>query len=119
MTHAGRSAAVRDGHMTTDPLNDLYRVTGGSEQGRSEAIDRYAFAVPSDEALDAIVASAPHGVIEVGAGTGYWASLLDRRGVAVAAFDAAPAPSLGNTWFARSEQWFPVQAGDGSEAARF
>ena len=49
-----------------------------------------AFAVPSEAALDLLAAHAP--LVEMGAGTGYWAHLLERRGVEVAAFDARPPP---------------------------
>lgn len=50
----------------------------------------FSWAVPSEAALQAIteVAKAP-GLVEVGAGTGYWASLLQARGVAVWPLDRA------------------------------
>ena len=49
----------------------------------------FSFAVPNPEALDAIAAlDAP--VVEMGAGTGYWAALLQQRGVRVTAMDARP-----------------------------
>ena len=48
-----------------------------------------AYAVPSDAGLAAL-ANLGLPLIECGAGTGYWASLLRRRGVTVAAFDIAP-----------------------------
>lgn len=51
----------------------------------------YAWAVPSTEAIDAIAALGPQ-VVEIGAGTGYWASLLARRGVMVHAYDIRPRP---------------------------
>ena len=51
----------------------------------------YAWAVPSLEALEMIQRSVDHnglqGVIEIGAGTGYWAMQLQRRGIDVVAFD--------------------------------
>lgn len=52
---------------------------------RREMIKRYTFAVPTDEALALISAAGP--VVEIGAGTGYWAELLRRRGCDVAAYD--------------------------------
>jgi hypothetical protein len=91
-----------------DPLLELYRDSGGSAAGRAEAIARYAFALPSDDALDAIVRSAPHGIVELGAGTGYWAALLEQRGADVVAFDIAPAPSTANAWFAGADAWHTV-----------
>ena len=39
-------------------------------------------------ALDALAARAP--LVEVGAGLGFWAELLRRRGVRVAAYDSHP-----------------------------
>jgi hypothetical protein len=51
----------------------------------------YAYATPSPDALAVLAKYAP--LVEMGAGTGYWASLLAARGVDVMAFDVCP-PSL-------------------------
>ena len=49
----------------------------------------FAFAVPSIAALDTIVGlGCP--VVEMGAGTGYWAALLQQKGVDVVALDRQP-----------------------------
>ena len=50
----------------------------------------YAWAVPTHQALTAIAEYSPHGVVEIGAGTGYWAGLLRDMGVDVVAYDAEP-----------------------------
>ena len=51
----------------------------------------YAWGVPSTDALQAIAEASPLGVVEVGAGTGYWAHLLqDQYGVSVRAYDSHP-----------------------------
>ena len=51
----------------------------------------YSWGLPSDAALACIARCAgATGVVEVGAGTGYWARVLSRRGVDVRAYDAAP-----------------------------
>lgn len=63
---------------------------------RRELSAAFSFAVPTDEALDAIAALGP--VVEIGAGTGYWAKLLRWRGVDVLAFDL-----LGDA----HRKWFP------------
>lgn len=60
----------------------------------------YSFAVPTDEALDAIASYGP--VVEIGAGTGYWASLLEDRGCDVVAYD------LLDEAF---HKWFPTGTG--------
>jgi len=80
---------------------------------RQEMVQRYAFAVPSDAALDLIASRGP--VVEIGAGTGYWAKLLRERGCHVLAYDA-----MGPAW----EKWFPhglvaeVRKGGVEEAAK-
>jgi hypothetical protein len=100
-----------------DPLLALYHRSRGSSAGRAEAIARYAFAVLDPPAADAIVAWAPSGLVEVGAGAGYWARLLAKRGLTVAAYDRDPPPSPANPWFAGVDPWFEVVAGDERKAA--
>ena len=62
----------------------------------------YSWAMPSEEALRCIVRHSKMcaGIVEVGAGTGFWAALLASRGVDVLAFDKAPPHCNveGNTW---------------------
>uniref|UniRef100_M4BJ43 MYND-type domain-containing protein n=1 Tax=Hyaloperonospora arabidopsidis (strain Emoy2) TaxID=559515 RepID=M4BJ43_HYAAE len=48
----------------------------------------YAYATPTQQALDVMAKYAP--LVEIGAGTGYWSSLLQRRGVDTVAYDMAP-----------------------------
>ncbi|MGB8858605.1 MAG: hypothetical protein WCC60_05085 [Ilumatobacteraceae bacterium] len=102
--------------MAANPLLDAFReamAAGADTDGiRDEAIARYGFAIPTGEALDAIGRCSPAGVVEVGAGTGYWASLLHARGLDVVAFDLEPAPSPQNKWFAGVSPWHPVHRGD-------
>lgn len=80
----------------------------------------YSWAVPTGEALDAIVEHAGGGVVEIGAGSGYWAHLLAGRGLDVVAYDVQPWPNPdpervkwtdGRTpWHTVS--WYPVELGD-------
>jgi SAM-dependent methyltransferase len=49
---------------------------------------QYSFAIPSDEAIDALVGISP--LVELGAGTGYWAMLITQRGGQVIAVDKNP-----------------------------
>jgi hypothetical protein len=56
---------------------------------RSELVRQYSWAIPNNEALDAIAELSP--IVEIGAGNGYWAMLLRERGAEVAAFDRHPA----------------------------
>lgn len=98
--------------VSGNPLLDLYERSAGSAHARAEAVRRFAFAVPDEAALATIARWAPNGVIELGAGTGYWAGQLDQRGVDVVAYDTEPAPSTANSWFAGTSPWFPVRPGD-------
>lgn len=54
---------------------------------------RYSWAVPNEEALTTIAAHSPRGVVEIGAGGGYWTRLLRDRGVDVIAYDPQPVDS--------------------------
>ena len=102
-----------------NPLLQAYRcwATSGHDDVRARAIARYALAVPTEDALAAIATHAPHGVVEVGAGTGYWARLLAERGISVVAFDVAPPPDPNNQFFAGAEPWYSVESGDERVAA--
>ena len=111
------------GRRTQPPVgeglrNAHRRAVSGDEAERDEGIARYGFGLPTEEALDLVAAVSPDGVVEVGAGTGYWAHLLTTRGVDVVAYDADPPPSASNTWFAGREPWHPVRIGDERDAAR-
>lgn len=88
------------------------------EDVRAGLIARYGFGIPTEPALDAITRCSPGGVVEIGAGTGYWAHLLHQRGVDIVAYDRDPPPSPRNRWFAGTEPWHAVQRGDHDDAAR-
>ena len=98
----GRSSR-RSSQLQLTPLSVLYVKTMIAPLRRL-----YSWGVPTSEALDCIEeavrsargggggggeggeAAASAGVVEVGAGTGYWASLLRRRGIPVTAYDLHP-----------------------------
>lgn len=79
---------------------------------RDSAVREFGFAIPCVEALDEIAKLAP--LVEVGAGTGFWAALLARRGVDIVATD--PGPS-GYT-FKRPGRYHPVVRIDAVRAVR-
>lgn len=108
--------------MAGNPYLEAYRRSGSNPwtgPSRDELRAIYGFAIPDDRALAVVAAHAPRGVVEIGAGTGYWARLLHDRGVDVVAYDVAPPPSPENAWFAGQQPWFPVEAGDEQDVARF
>ena len=83
---------------------------------RTPLVRDHAYGIPNQEALDAIAEASPAGVVEVGAGTGYWARLLHDRGVDVLAFDLRPA-STGTNHFVNDASWFRVEEADATVAA--
>lgn len=99
-------------------FSDMYNL-------RTKLVKQYSWAIPNDKALDAIARRGP--IIEVGAGTGYWASLLAARGVDVRAFDSSPMRNGKNpyidtgkdAWGHAMQTWFPVEQGQATVAARF
>jgi hypothetical protein len=82
---------------------------------RRDFVRRYAFAIPTSEALAVIRRHSP--IIELGAGTGYWAFLLRRLGVDVLAFDLAPPDRADNFHKFRTATWTNVELG-GAEQRR-
>lgn len=79
---------------------------------RHEAVGRYAHAIPSPSAVRYIAASCPSDVVELGAGSGYWAHVLTEAGVDVVAYDLEPVEEGSNDFFGPILPWFPVLRGD-------
>ena len=100
-----------DEHQRAGPLGRRHPV-------RQWLVRRYAYGIPNDDALELIAAVSPRGVVELGAGTGYWARLLHDRGVDVVAYDRWPPGSGANRFVDDDMQWFPVQVGDERTVAR-
>lgn len=84
--------------------------TGPSAFDRRVAcVRRYAFGVPDRAALAAIKKHAP--IVELGAGTGYWAYLLRNRGVDIEAYDLAPPDRAPNAYKFEPRIWTEVKTG--------
>jgi hypothetical protein len=75
-------------HLGNDPLwgpntvrrwpSLLNRDDGRETADRHALVDRYGWAIPTDEAIAALVELSP--LVEIGAGRGYWAHLLRQAG---------------------------------------
>ena len=82
---------------------------------RLDYSDRYAWAIPNQEAIDALLEHSP--LVEVGAGRGYWAALAASAGADILAFDQEPPVSAGvNSWHRQAGLFFLV-ARAGAEIA--
>jgi len=98
-----------------NPLLAARESLGGLDRDdpeRQRLVRRYAYGTPTAAALEAIADAAPDGVVEIGAGSGYWARLLHERGVDVVAYDVAPPDSGRNRYIDEQVPWFPVHRGD-------
>lgn len=82
---------------------------------RRELASRYSWAVPTEAALGLIGGHRP--ILEVGAGTGYWAALLRDRGIDVHPTDAEP-PGTGGNPFHRGRAWLEVERASAVAAVR-
>ncbi|MEO7557063.1 MAG: methyltransferase domain-containing protein [Acidimicrobiales bacterium] len=91
---------------------------GVGDPTRDRLVRRYAYGIPGPDALEAIAAASPGGVVELGAGTGYWARLLHERGVDVVAYDPNPTADGANPSFDPAPAWFPVRVGNANDVVR-
>jgi hypothetical protein len=86
------------------------------EQRRRELASLFAWAIPTDAALDALARHAP--LVECGAGMGYWLALLRARGVDAVGYDRSR-PGKTNAWHRRtSSAWTAVGRLKSIDAAR-
>lgn len=64
---------------------------------RNRCIGNYSFAVPTDNIIQILATSGP--LIEMGAGRGYWAWLIEQAGGDIIAVDTAPPGLIPNYYF--------------------
>lgn len=53
---------------------------------REKCVTKYSFAIPNAKAIDTICKYSP--IVEIGAGTGYWAKLIKQAGGVIKAYDS-------------------------------
>lgn len=92
------------------------RVRGRYIASRHQLAKTYAWSIPAPNDIAWIAGLLEgRGVIEVGAGTGYWAWQLSQSGVDVRAYDIAPG---GNHWCG-TVQYHPVLLGEAEVASLY
>jgi len=91
-----------------------FRLSLGTFTKRTELIKKYSFAIPSPEALAEIAGYSP--LIEIGAGTGYWAALLKAQGADIIATDLFPPAKQKNHW--HDQEYIHVACVDAGVAVR-
>jgi hypothetical protein len=87
---------------------------------RPEIVSEYSFTIPYYDILKKSASFSP--IVEIGAGSGYWARCLSEFGADVIAYDSFPPGGQsawewekGNSWF--DDTWFGIIEGDESAAA--
>jgi len=73
--------------------------------GRDTLVREYSWSVPTEEAINMIAKYSP--IIEVGAGTGYWASLITAAGGKVDCYDLHP-PGISDNSYRHEIQHHPI-----------
>lgn len=80
--------------------------------GRSEITEAYCWAIPAPESLRWILDRLDgRGVVEMGAGTGYWAWMLSLGGADVVAYDRNPPGGKTKNQWRHKKTYFDVQQG--------
>lgn len=106
--------------MAADPLGRCYQRCQdlpGSDPCRLRLAQRFSYVLPQPHLLDVIRAHSP--IVEIGAGTGYWAHLLGRAGADVVAYDQAPpAGARENRYHPGVRAWSKVLEGGAEALAR-
>lgn len=111
----------------------LHRISGPQRPSRQWVCVTYAWAIAEPKALEFVAKhTADTGIVEIGAGTGYWAWMLSQLGVDVIAYDRYP-PRTRHNFFhntanlghdelpsgeERGEQYFSVRRGTHLMAAK-
>lgn len=73
---------------------------------RDRLTSKYAWAIPTEEAVRRIARLSP--ICDLGCGTGYWAHLLAQAGAKVVAVDSEPPQDGMNHWHSARIQHFPL-----------
>src|ERR1700733_4191030 len=93
-------------------------LAGVGADGLTDLAQRFSYVLPDDRSLAALAGLGP--IVEVGAGTGYWASRLRARGVDIVAIDEAPPDGeRTNRYHRRTATWGEVIAGDHTLLPRY
>jgi hypothetical protein len=93
--------------MALQALDD----TPENDDARLALAQRYSYVVPDAQSLAMLSTLGP--IVEIAAGTGYWASRLIAEGVDVVAFDQAPPDGdAPNRYHPQTPTWTEVRRGD-------
>lgn len=106
-----------------DFLDEIERIKQGKEtawEARRRLVAQFAWAIPNAEAIDTLVAfsrECGNGLLEVGAGTGYWAWKIHNRGGTILATDHHR-PTKGENEFGHNARYIDITKVDAVQAVR-
>jgi hypothetical protein len=101
-----------------DRFRQLLVDAGDGEHALTALAQRYSYVFPDNRSLAALAGIGP--LVEMGAGTGYWAYRLRALGVDIVAFDQAPPDrARPNRYHATTSTWTEVVAGDHTVLTRY
>ena len=115
----------REGHHSWVDVEDRFcELLGDLVDGEHSSdvltglAQRYSYVVPDNRTLSALTDLGP--LVEMGAGTGYWAYRLQALGADVVAFDQAPPDrARPNRYHAKTPTWTEVTGGDHTVLAEY
>jgi hypothetical protein len=98
------------------PSNNPFIDFASIRQKRLELVRKYSWSIPNEEAILEIIKYSP--IIECGAGTGYWASLIANMGGNIVAYDAYPI-HLGANKYGHTNQYYEVREGSNEKLCEY
>jgi hypothetical protein len=123
MVQAGAVLDLISNPYKSQPF-DVQRYEQSLYHRRKELCAKYCWAIPDPATLDFLVEWCGSSVVEIGAGTGYFAWQLSQRGIEVHAYDIAPPQISTENWYhspmneehsgfrgLTREVYFPVEVG--------
>lgn len=110
MDHSSEPIAFALSDGFAEAVRDV-EVGARSDVTLTDLAQRYAYVLPDNATLTMLAELGP--LVEIGAGTGYWAQTLRLLGVDVVAFDQAPPDGgIANRYHAKTPTWSEVFRGD-------
>jgi hypothetical protein len=108
--------------LSFEEMLDLPRkyLDGEGRNVRMRLVHTYSWAIPCPEALNTLASYAP--LVEMGAGTGYWAWLLRQMHIPIVAIDKAVRVRSNTNvsgWHENSQLWTAVIGGTPSDLAQY
>jgi len=93
-----------------NPYQHLAQQANHNFMVRADLVAQYAWAIPNDAAIESVV-NLRQPVLEIGAGNGYWASLIAQAGGTVECYDLEPGGHCKKPGGQKSALWHPVSEG--------